>query len=298
MRGPDTSDLTRLDDRVVDALARRDHSGLDIVGFGEISVALGWPQGRATHVCKRSPPFRPDEYERYAAVIARYIDRLSNAGIPVVETSVRGVERDGRITGYLVQPMLDVDTLGDRILERSEPDPDHEFLAALGRAVGLASPRLSVDGQASNWAWNGSTLTLIDIGTPFLWDEAGKPEFDMGPFLTMLPAPVRPLIRADLTKLLTRWQEPRGVALDAVANLHRAGLEQWIEPMLIALNRAVTDGGGEPVTAAEARAAYDEDLKTWPRLKYLQRIERAWRTRVRRRPYDFFIQSSYENRTL
>ncbi|MCP3909587.1 MAG: hypothetical protein GY713_01415 [Actinomycetia bacterium] len=100
-----------------------------------------------------------------------------------------------------------------------------------------------------------------DPDHPFL---AAVLQFDMDPFLVMIPAPLRAFVRRDMTKLVDRWRQPRRVALDLVANLYREGMDQWVEPALGALNR----------------------------------VERAWQTTVRRRPHDFFIHTTFgEDRT-
>lgn len=84
-------------------------------------------------------------------------------------------------------------------------------------------PDLSIDAQVTSFSWDGSGLTLVDVGTPFLWDENGKLRFDMKPFIRMLPAPTRRLAARELTKLVTRWNDPRRVGIDIVANLYREG---------------------------------------------------------------------------
>lgn len=291
---PTHHDLAALEAEVGDALRDRSTSGLRIMGFGEISVALGWPADAPTHVCKRMPPCTVTEYHTYAGQIDAYVDALTRNGVTVVDTSVIAVERGTERVVYLVQPLLPKDTLGDQVLGRTEPDAEHPLLQAIGDTITLASDRLSVDGQVTNWSWDDSTLTLLDVGTPFLWNSAGE-TFDMDPFLKMLPAPVRPIVKRDLTSMLTRWQTPRGVALDLIANLLRIDEDRWVEPALSAMNRILSPA--EPLRRDEAAALYAEDLKTWPRLKQLQRAQRAWQTSVRRRPYDFFIQDSYAGTT-
>lgn len=132
----------------------------------------------------------------------------------------------------------------------------------------------------------------MDVGTPFLWDDTGTLRFDMQPFSKMIPAHTRALAIRELTKLVTRWNDPRRVGLDVVANLHREGLTQWVAPTVTALNQHLTTG--EPVTAEEARAFHEEDSKIWPLLKRLQTAERWWQTSIRRRPYDWFIHSTFK----
>ena len=290
MQQPTDQDLQALEVDVTNALRTGDLSQLNVLGFGEISVALGYPAAAPTHVCKRTPPFSAAGFRQYADAVDRYVDEVRASGLQVVDSEVRSVPRQDSLIAYLVQPLLDADSIGHKVLGSAEPDPEHPFVVALGEAVLVASQRMSIDAQVTNWSWDGSALTLLDVGTPFLWDEQGDLAFSMDPFLTMLPAPTRSLVKKDLTKMTNRWREPRGVALDVVANLLREGLEQWVDPMITALNRNL---GGPGVDRAEAQAMYDEDLKTWPRLAKLKQLERTWQTKVRRRPYDFFIQTTY-----
>ncbi len=291
MQRPTDQDLLALEADVTSALRTGDLSELKILGFGEISVALGHPAAGPTHACKRTPPFSPAGFRQYADAVHRYVDEVRDAGLQVVDSEVRSVAREDSLIAYLVQPLLDADTIGHKILESAEPDPEQPFVAALAEAILIASPQLSIDAQVTNWSWDGSALTLLDVGTPFFWDEQGNLAFNMDPFLTMLPAPTRGLVKKDLTSMINRWREPKGVALDVVANLLREGLDQWVDPMITAFDRNL--GGAGTLHRAEAQAMYDEDLKTWPRLAKLKQLERTWQTKVRRRPYDFFIQTTY-----
>ncbi|MEM9564960.1 MAG: DUF6206 family protein [Actinomycetota bacterium] len=285
------ADLVHLEAAVVDALAARDDSSLNVLGYGEVSVALGWPIDDPQVVCKRTPPFTREQFAAYRDLVHEYVDRLGASGLAVAETTVLALPRGDRVVAYLVQPKLDGASLGHRILAGAEPDPEHPLVVAVVEALGVVTPTLSIDAQFPNFAWDGSTLTLVDVGTPFLWDGDGGLRFDMRPFARMIPAPTRGLAVRELTKLVERWNDPRRVGLDVVANLYREGLDEWVEPTVEALNRGL--GPGEPVTAEEGRAFYEEDARIWPLLKRLQAAERWWQTTVRRRPYDWFIHSTF-----
>ncbi len=285
-------ELLVLHNLVERSLERRDLSALNVLGLGEMSIALGWPIDDPTIVCKRTPVFTAAQFAVYKKVVSQYVADVEQLGISVVDTIPMCIENDDQVTGYLVQEKLPSDTLGHHLLASTAPDSEHPFLLALGSAISTVTERLSIDAQVSNWSWDGSTLTLIDVGTPFAWDASGDVVFDMGPFAAMISKPFRPIVRNDLTKVLRRWQTPRGVAVDIVANLHRVNLENWIAPSIEAFNQAVSPE--EPITATEARVIFDEDLKTFPRLKKLQQIERTWQTKVRRKTYPFFIQNSFD----
>jgi hypothetical protein len=285
------TDLATLESEVVAALEAQDPSTLPVLGFGELSVALAWPADEPRFACKRTPPFTPAQFDHYRGVVDEYVGALRGAGITVADSTVHSLESGDHLISYLVQPLLPSDSIGSRVLSACDPDPDHPMLTAIAQAFEVITDRLSVDGQVTNWSWDGSTLTLLDVGTPMMWNDDGTTPFDMGPFLPMIPAPLRPLVRRDMTAYMNLWRDPREVAVDAVANLYREGLSQWVEPALTAFNRAV--GGSDPMTAEEAKARHGKDVATWPRLKRLQRVERAWQTRVRRRRYEFFIHTTF-----
>ncbi len=106
-----------------------------------------------------------------------------------------------------------------------------------------------------------------------------------------LPQPGWRIHRGGRGPRASRWNDPQRVGVDIVANLYREGIPEWVDATVIALNRQL---GADSVTATEAQKFYEEDVKLWPFLKKLQTVERFWQTSVRRRPYDWFIYSSFE----
>jgi len=290
---PSVADLTALDKEVVAALEVRDETRLNVIGRGEMTLALGWPEADPHHVCKRTPPLATDEFRQYQSLVHEYVDTLRASGQAVVDTEVIGVETDAGTVGYLVQPMLDLSTLGNNVLLEADPSPDHPFLAAVAHAAANATATCSIDAQVTNFAWDGETLTLIDVGTPFLWTESGDLRLKIAPFARMLPAPTRGLAVKELTKVVERWNSPRVVAADVVSNLLREGLHDWVDPMLIALNRRLELD--EPITLEEARELHEEDLKVFPTLAKLQGVERWWQEKVRKETYQWFIWSTFND---
>ncbi len=288
------SELAELEHLVLAALAANDTSRLHVIGYGEISVALGWPVEEPRFVCKRTPSFTPQQFARYRDGVISYIHQLRASGLRVVDTSVMSVDRGNRVQGYVVQPLLDSTTIGHNVLSASVPVPDHPFLGALSDVMGIVTPNLSVDAQVTNFAFDGTDLTLIDVGTPFVWDDGGSLLFEMEPFTRMVPALVRRSVVREMNTAVERWRDGRGVALDIAANLHRQGLHEWVDPTITAMNQRWD--WSAPIEAAEAQAFYEEDLKTWPRLKRLQAVERWWQQAVRRRHYDYFIHSTFADR--
>lgn len=290
---PTIADLTVVENDVRAALEIRDESALPIIGRGEITIALGWPAANPTHVCKRTPPLSREEFDDYESLVLEYVETLRVSGQAVVDTQVLGVPRGDEIVGYVVQPMLDSSTLGNAVLSAAKPDPDHPMLAAVAEVAARTTASCSVDAQVTNFSWDGENLTLIDVGTPFLWDSSGNLRIDITPFARMLPAPTRPLAVRELIKVVARWNHPRIVAVDVVSNLLREGLSEWTDPMLVALNRRLELE--KPITLAEAEDHYKEDLKIFPTLVKLQRVERWLTEKIRRQTYEWFIWSTFDS---
>lgn len=292
---PTTEDLAQLEARVRAALESGDYSSLPIIGFGEISVGFGWPDREPAWICKRSPAFTTAEFDAYRDLVTSYVAELRAIGIDVVETDVLAVRRAKDAIGYLVQPLLPQETLGREVLRRSEPDAEHPFVLAVAETVGHASPQLSLDAQITNFSWDGTTAILLDVGTPFMWHPDGELRLDLVPFAKNIPAPLRSMMRSEIVDVVERWQQPRGVGADIIANLLREGLDDWVQPMIEALTGVVP---GEPITRADAQALLDEDRKTFPKIAKLKKVQRAFCTRVQRKPYDFFVNSTYDGDSL
>ena len=79
---------------------------------------------------------------------------------------------------------------------------------------------------------------FLDVTTPMLKDEAGRDRLDTELFLAAVPPPVRPLFRRYVVhQVIDKYHDPRGVALDLIANLIKEGQEHRIAPFLQAANR-------------------------------------------------------------
>ncbi|MFN8035495.1 MAG: DUF6206 family protein [Acidimicrobiia bacterium] len=291
----DPEELRALDGAVTAALRTRDVSGLDLLGFGEISIVVGWPRGEPAFACKRLPPFRHRAaFERYAACVRAYVDALRDAGVGVVETALPSVpQADGRVVGYHVQPFVAAGALGTEVLRAASPDAAHPLVVAIVDAVTtVTTERLGVDAQLSNWVWRDGQAENFDLTTPLMLDEHLRPVFEFEPFLRSLPAVARPITSREMRSFMNRYLDPRTCLVDLVSNLPKEGLGAWVPAVLGAANARLD----RPVTIAEAEAFHRQDVKLWPLVLRLQRIEAWWQQRVRRRPYDFLLRerSTYE----
>jgi hypothetical protein len=287
-------DLVALDAAVTRAFSTGDASGLEVLGYGEISAVLAWASDGRSWACKRLPPFpgRADA-DRYAALFEEYLATLQARGARVVPSTLQRLERDdGKVVIYCVQPLLPAAQLAVRVLERSNAAEARAlFETVLGRIVAVVSPQLGIDGQLSNWWVTGDEVAMLDVTTPLLKDAAGRNRLDMELFLAAVPAPVRPLFRRYVVpSVVDKYHDPRGVTLDLVANLIKEGLESHIGPFLEIANRRLS----QPIEAAEVRRYYAGDARVWTAWQALRRADRFVRLRLLGQPYPFLLPGRIE----
>jgi len=285
----DNEALRDLEARVGRALATGDDSALDVLGYGEITLVLGFPEGARALACKRLPVF-PDAtaLEAYRGVLDEYLRRMREAGIDMVETEVHSVPLgDGRFAGYCVQRTLPAETLVPNLLRAASPADGHPVFAAIADAVCRAvSPTMGIDGQLSNWAWVDGKLRYFDITTPLLRDEAGGLLLDVNLFLAAYPWALRALIRRFvLPGIIAQYSDPRHILLDLAGNMRKERLDAWIPVGLEAINARVD----KPISEHEAARYYSGDARLWAVLLGLRRADRFWQRTVRRRTYPFLL---------
>ena len=281
------TELAALEDEVQRALASGDRSGLDMRGFGVTSVVLAAPVGAPMVACKRVPPFKDRAaFDRYGAVVIRNIDEFREAGIDVVDTEVRLIEHGDRLVGFVVQPLLAPDTLGEAVLKHAEPAADHPLVAAMvNHVLNATTDRRGLDAQVGNWAIVEGRVVYLDVTTPFLFDQHGELVMDLDVFLEAGPPVLRPMYRHQLPKAMRRWLDPRHALLDLIGNLYKLDLDDWVEPIIAATVGRVDP----PLTVVEARRYYGGEVKTWSMLHRALRGYEWWQRRVRRTTPNMFV---------
>ena len=287
-------DLAARDAAVTRAFATGDVSGLEVLGYGEISAVVRWASGGRSWACKRLPPFPSAvDADRYAALFDEYLATLRARGVTVVPSTLQRLVRDdGTVVIYCVQPLLPVGQLAVKVLERSSDVHARKlFESILARIVATASPQVGIDGQLSNWVVQGDDVALLDVTTPMLKDAAGRNRLDMELFLAAVPPPVRPLFRRYVVpSVVDKYHDPRGVTLDLVANLIKEGLESHIGPFLAIANRQLQ----QPIEEREVRRYYAGDARVWTVWQALRRCDRFIRQRLLGRPYPFLLPGRIE----
>ena len=292
-RLPDEA-LRRLDEDVEAALGAGEESALPILGYGEISLVLGWPREEPQFACKRMPLFtNRSRFDAYGRTLDAYVDALRQAGLAVVETELRSVSRDdGTVAGYVVQPVLPAEDLAPTVLRREDPDAGHPLVAAVVDTVAAAvSPAVGLDAQLANWTWDGSGLTYLDVSTPMLWSDEGRPLLDLDLLSRAIPWALRGALRRLVVPgIVETYRDLRKVYLDLCGNLIKERLESWL-PLFLGRVAGHLD---PPLTAAEVHRYYRSDARLWAMLLRIRQLDRAWQLRVRQRPYPFLLPGRIE----
>lgn len=288
------AELAELEAEVNRALATGDERALTVLGYGEVSAVLAWHDGAGGWACKRLPPF-PDRaaFERYARLFHDYLDELRRAGIQPAASELRTLPaRDGAVVAWCVQPGLASDCVGPRLLARL---PHAQAGARLDELVAatcrMVDGRRGLDAQLSNWAWVDGRATYLDVTTPLLNDELGRPRLEAGVFLASLPWALRAFVRVFLLRsILAHYHAPRAALVDLAANLLKERLAQLVPLALECANARVTPA----IDADEVRRYYAADARLWAALQRLRRLDRAWQRRIRRRVYPFLLPGPIE----
>ncbi len=278
--------LIDLEQRVDDALVTDDRSGIDVLGYGEISTVLGATVDGRSYACKRLPPFPPGAIDRYRAACTAYLVALGERGIRTATSTIEIVETHGDPVIYCVQP------IEDRLLAEHLRGADPDEAAAIARRLvsviaNAIDSRLGLDAQISNWALDTDDgFVYIDVTTPLIRDEAGDEMLDTDLFLASLPAFLRPGVRRFLLpEILGHYYDARAALLDLIGNLKKERLDNAIPAFLEEANHVVDP----PITGKEISRYYRSDAVMWEILQRLRRTDRWWQHTIRRRGYPFLL---------
>jgi hypothetical protein len=288
-------DLAVVEGAVAAAIRSGGSDDVRLLGYGEISIVLGWPADAPQHALKRVPPFRDDASAiRYIDVCERFFGVLDTAGVAVLPTTLHRTTRDdGSVVVYHRQPVADSAQMGLNVLRSAEPSADHPLLAAIVQhALAVCRPNeVGFDVQIANWLWDGHVARQLDFTSPFLMNgTADDLQFDTSGFLREYPALLRPYLKKELLRLVLRFTTPEGAVGDMVGNLLKEDLEPWVDPAIEAARRA-----GLHVDRAVTTKMFEDDKKLLPLTLRLKKGQRWWLSHTGRR-YDSLLpeKTTYE----
>jgi hypothetical protein len=270
--------------------------GLNVVGFGEVTLAVAWPTEGLTMVIKRLPAFaNRARFDAYAELVTENMAQLAARGVPHVPTEVQCVPAaDGGVVGYLVQPFLAPGVLlPDVLRDCSEGQARARLTELVDYVCAAVDQDLGLDAQLPNWAEVDGRLATLDVSTPFMRDRDGKHRLDVALLVSIYPALLRqPLARWVLPGVLDRYHDRRAVLLDVAGNMMRQGLRDRLPIWLEEANRRLDSSITEP----EVERYFKSDTGIWAVMQRLRRLDSWWQRNVRRRPYPFLLAPRYDNK--
>jgi len=271
-------DFSEVEAAVATAIRHRSTAELQLLGHGEISVVLAWPQQQPLAAVKRVPPFRDlARAQQYVDVCDDFFNTLRNANVGIWPTTLHiHQRRDGRVVVYHQQPIADVSQLGTNVLRAAAPADSHPLLNAIVDATATVCTRtLGFDCQLANWLWDGSTATQIDFTSPFaLTDDRDDLRYDSHTFLQEYPLFIRRYLRKEFTSLIRRFTSAEGALADMVANMMKEGLDHWVDPAINTINSRL----GTNLQRERAQRMFDHDRKLLPSVLKLKKAQRWWLT--------------------
>lgn len=280
-------DLEELEARFQHAFATGDPSGLEVIGYGEISSVVAW-QGTAGRVAAKRLPNYPNTASRRAhrQLMQEYIDILETNGIVVLPTSF---EELGDDVLYTVQPLVEQELLAVEVLRRADDREGEALLETViaGTAAVAGDPLLGLDVQLSNWVVVDGAVRYFDISTPFIRDPATHLSLlDTSLYVASLPWLLRmPVQRFLAEAIVAEYFDLRTTVINAIANMKREHLETWIPRAVEVANRHVS----ETITVEDVMRYYRKDQGMWALLQRMRRLDRWWQLRVRRRAYPVLL---------
>jgi hypothetical protein len=285
-------DVEKLDAVLEDAVRLGSPHGLRVLGYGELTLVIGWPTEDPVVAVKRLPPFRDIErLQSYAHLLGRYLGVLRERGVAVADTRIRVLAGpNGSVRAYLVQPFVPRERHLNVFLHGAEEGRVRELFAQIVDHVhDVADDRVGFDAQAANWWVEGGALAYFDVSTPMLRDEAAREQLDVSLFLSVYPWAVRPALARIAPGVMAQYHDPRTVLLDFASNLHKEGLDRRVLALLETANRRLD----QPLIASDVRRYFRQDKALWALMQRLRLAEKSWQHQVRHRPYPILLPPRY-----
>lgn len=284
------SEIESFESRLENAVRAGSADALEVIGYGEVTIAVKLSTADGDFACKRLVPFTTrTAADDTVGLIASYIARLEARGIDVVETQTPILDTPRGHVVYCIQPLLPRGKLGPEFVRRKTIEETVPYVRRIfGHIADSVTPTLAPDGQLSNWAIDGQRIRYLDVGTPFLRDEAGRELFDFTQQTRALPAPVRIIVdRFLLRGILDNYHSVRGQALDFLGNLIKEGLSHHLVPLIPVANEVFALS--PELSEHEVRAHYRSDAQTYAFVQAARRADRWVYQRVLRRPYPYLL---------
>lgn len=285
-------DVERLDATVEEAIRASAPRGLRVLGYGELTLVIGWPTEEPVIAVKRLPPFSDRQrLVAYASLMERYVAILRERGISVAHTEVRSHPGPrGSMRAYLVQPLVPREQHLNVILRHAGQARVRTLLELVAENVHRCTDDVvGFDAQAANWWVENGSLGYFDVSTPMLRDPDGHEQLDVALFLSVYPWITRPVLTRIAPGVMAQYHDARTVLLDFASNLHKEGLDHCVPTLL----KAANPGLEHPLTANDVSRYFRQDKLLWALMQRLRLADRGWQRHVRHRPYPLLLAPRY-----
>lgn len=297
---PSVSDdeLLGLEAAIRHAQRNRSLDGLKVFGFGEVSIATGWPTAEPRFVAKRMLPM-PERaaVDEPLAAIDEFASTLRSRGGTVLPYETRRVQRDdGLHVGYVVQPIVAKADLAETTLKTDTPEAFHPLLVAVRDFVAQCSDdHMALDAQVPNFAWVNGELQLLDITSPAGFDADGGLIYANAELSNQLvPALLRPVLAKATVDVFELYRGVAGALTQVAVFLNRVQAEAWVDPAIETFNEILDT----PIERSTVDERWAQNVKDFPKIKNLLKMQRAWQEKIRRRPFEYLITDSFSGEVL
>ena len=291
--GCSPAELQALEVAVSGAFRHGSTSGLEILGYGEISTVFASRGETGAWACKRLPAFADrDAWKAYQQCLDAYIAALGNCGVRVVDSRFETTpDSRGNVAVYCFQPLLTPAQMAHRVVVEAErKQAEAVFAGILDHIFDVVSPVLGLDAQLSNWAMIDGKLLYLDLSTPLMRTSQGQERLDVALYLASMPWALRALARRYLIEgVVARYYEARLVVLDLIANLPEDGLDDWTPWLLQAADTRLVARGLPPLSTLELARHREIDARNFVLTQRLRGMQQWWQRRVRGQPYPFIL---------
>ncbi|MCU0600527.1 MAG: DUF6206 family protein [Desulfobacterales bacterium] len=301
--------LEKFENRLDPAFPEKSGMPPTILGYGEISTTFSIEDMPGV-AFKRMPPFdSSDQIKDYKTALDRYHSLLTDqCQIPVSQYGFYEVtNRFGEQILYVAQPLLPKASIGNFILKNGGFSEMAVMVSRVTRHLlsvwqwnqdNNPHESIALDGQISNWSFQFTDnrdchVVYFDITTP-MFRINGRDQLDTEIFLKSCPSMLVWLVRWQfLQDVLDRYYDTRSVLIDLAANFHKEGRADLIEDAVSVINAKIDEHGLtgriQPLTRAEIDAYYKNDAFIWSLFLALRRMDRAIKTRILRKRYNFIL---------
>lgn len=292
------SDLAEVERMIRFTQRTRELGDMKVLGFGEVSVAVGWPVDDPKVVFKRMVPDGTDQGPKDdLAGVQQFIDHIEARGGAVVPTTLQTYRRpdDGTVVPFLVQPAIPKNLLAETTLATESPTVDHPILVALHDFVErVSTDEGTIDPQLANFAWDGEQLAIFDVSTPMIWDENGKLDMRLDAIFYALPTALRPVAAKGLDDIMGYYRGAHGSLTQTCVFLKRMGYDAWADAAIQTFNARLDT----PIDSDEVNQRFESQKKEFPRIKKMAQIQRFWTQKIRRKEFEYIITDSFSGQLI